>query len=83
MPLSHHTILETIQFFSEPMRINRYTEQFLMFLFVFPITHQSIASDDYKSNSKKDEISIALNVNININGSKTKEIAHGKLLFGI
>ena len=64
------------------MRINGSTEQFLMFLFMFPITNQLIASDYYESNSKKDEIAIELNVNININGSNTKEIVPGKLLFG-
>ena len=54
-----------------------------MLLFVFPITHQSIASDDYKSNSEKDEITFELNVNINMNGSRTKEVASGNLQFGL
>ena len=81
--MSNHTILVTIQSFSETMRINGSAEQFLILLFMFPITLQSIASDDYESNSEKDEVTIELNVNININGSKTKEIAPGKLLFGI
>ena len=52
---------------------------FLRFLFMFLIAHQSIASDN--SNSKKDKSAIELNVNIYINGSKTKEIAPGNLLF--
>ena len=65
------------------MRIYGSREHFLMFLFMFPITNQSIASDDYESNSKKDENAIELNVSINVNGSKTKEIAAGKLLFVI
>ena len=63
------------------MRIKGSIAQFLMFLFMFPITHQSVASDDYESNSKKDEIAIELNVNIKINGSNTKDIATGNLLF--
>ena len=50
---------------------------------MFLIAHQSIASDDYDSNSKKDKSAIELNVNIYINGSKTKEIAPGNLLFDI
>ena len=48
---------------------------------MFLIAHQSIASDNYDSNSKKDKSAIELNVNIYINGSKTKEIAPGNLLF--
>ena len=57
------------------MRMNGSIEHFLKFLFMFLITHQSIASDD----SKKDKIAIELNVNININGSKTEEIVHGNI----
>ena len=56
---------------------------FLRVLFMFLIAHQSIASDDYDSNSKNDKSAIELNVNIYINGSKTKEIAPGNLLFDI
>ena len=48
-----------------------------MFLFMFSIAHQSMASDEYESIAKKDKITIDLNVNININGSNTKEIAPG------
>ena len=60
------------------MRINGFTANILMFLFMFSIAHQSMASDEYESIAKKDKIIIDLNVNININGSNTKEIAPGK-----
>ena len=65
------------------MRINESIGHFMVFLLMFAIIHQSIASDDYESKSKKDKIVIELNVNVNIIGSKTKEIAPGNLLFGI
>ena len=77
MHLSHEKILVTIQSFSEPMRINGFTANILMFLFMFSIAHQSMASDKYESIAEKDKITIELNVNININGSDSKEIAPG------
>ena len=45
------------------------------------ITHQSIAFDDYEPNSENDKITNELNVNINTNGSRTKEVTSGNLLF--
>ena len=65
------------------MMINGFVAHFWMFLFMFPITHQSVVPVDYEPNSKKDEITIDINVNININGSKTTDIPPGNLLFSI
>ena len=61
------------------MRFNGPIAHFLLFLFMFSIEHQSLASDEYESIAKADKIAIELNVNININGSKTKKIAPGNL----
>ena len=61
------------------MRFNGPIAHFLLFLFMFSIAHQSLASDEYESIAKADKIAIEFNVNININGSKTKKIAPGKL----
>ena len=50
-----------------------------MFLCMFPLIQQSIASYVYRFNAKEDKIAIELNVNVNINGSKTKETIPGNL----